>query len=167
MQKVIMIDPSRCTGCRMCEMACSLHHEQACGRSYARVKVVKFELEGIDMPVLCQHCTSAPCTTLCPTGALVRDEPTGAVVLLDQLCIGCRMCAIACPFGAIGIDPRGERAPILKCDLCEGDPQCVRFCEPGALQFVRRDQLGADKRDAVVRVHLTADRSFRRGSEGG
>jgi carbon-monoxide dehydrogenase iron sulfur subunit len=167
MQKVIAVDPNRCTGCRMCEMACSLHHEQACGRSSARVKVVKLELEGVDMPVLCEHCASAPCMAVCPTGALVRDECTGAVVLLEQLCIGCRMCALACPFGAIGVDPRGERVSILKCDLCGGDPQCVRFCEPGALQFVRRDQLGADKRDAVVRMYMTADRSFWRGSEGG
>jgi carbon-monoxide dehydrogenase iron sulfur subunit len=167
MQKVITVDPNKCTGCRMCEMACSLHHEQACSRSSARVKVVKMELEGIDMPMLCKHCASAPCMTVCPTGALVRDEHTGAVVLLEQLCIGCRMCALACPFGSISIDPRGGRVSILKCDLCGGDPQCVRFCEPGALQFVRRDQLGADKRDAVVRTYMTADRNFWPGSEGG
>jgi len=160
-QRVITLDPSKCTGCRMCEMACSLHHEQACSRSTSRIKVVKFEKEGIDMPVLCQHCANAPCLVVCPTAALQRDQLTGAVVLREHLCIGCRMCAIACPFGAIGVDPRGERTAILKCDLCDGDPQCVRFCEPGALRFERRDQLGASKRDAVVRLHVSADKTFR------
>ena len=156
MNKVIILEPTKCTGCRMCEMACSLHHEAACSHTASRIQVVKMDAEGVDMPIVCQHCTLAPCVEICPTGAMIRDEVNGIVHLVETLCIGCRMCIMACPFGAISLNPRNSVHPILKCDLCDGDPQCVAFCEPGALQFVRRDQIGSERRERLVGTYLQA-----------
>jgi Fe-S-cluster-containing hydrogenase component 2 len=101
--------------------------------------------------------------TICPTGALHRESAVAPVLLEEQLCIGCRMCIMACPFGAIGLYLHGEKGAIVKCDLCQGDPQCVRFCEPSALKFVRRDQVGSAKRDAVVDAYLASVKTVEAG----
>lgn len=70
---------------------------------------------------------------VCPVGAIRRDTKTEAVLIDRDACIGCRVCMIACPFGAITFD-LDRRRPI-KCDLCEGDPRCVKFCETRALTY--------------------------------
>ena len=63
-----------------------------------------------------------------------RDADTGAMIVDGDLCVGCRMCIVACPFGAVILD--GDRRQAIKCDLCGGvEPWCVRFCEPGALTY--------------------------------
>ena len=70
---------------------------------------------------------------VCPTGALVEDEETRIVNLNTELCNGCGECVQACPFDAIWLDEKQGIA--RKCDLCGGDPTCVRYCAPGALVF--------------------------------
>jgi len=91
-------------------------------------------MEGLELPMLCQQCEDAPCVAICPQDALSRDPTLDRVVLDYDLCIGCKMCVTACPFGGMGIDIVARR--VVKCDLCDGDPTCVRFCDPGALEFV-------------------------------
>jgi len=61
----------------------------------------------------------------------------------EQRCIGCKKCMEACPFGMITIHPEGNR--MLKCDLCDGQPQCVRFCETRALQFLPINRMAYEK----------------------
>jgi Fe-S-cluster-containing dehydrogenase component len=58
----------------------------------------------------------------------------GRVEVDYDVCIGCRMCIAICPFGAMSFDTLARK--VIKCDFCDGDPQCVRFCEPGAVQYV-------------------------------
>jgi len=77
------------------------------------------------------QCDDAPCVVVCPSAALVRHSGTNAVLVVEERCVGCRMCALACPFGAISYWDGKAR----KCDLCGGKPECVRFCPPGALRF--------------------------------
>jgi len=132
--KVLFVDFEKCTGCRTCEVACSLRNEGECNPALSRVTVVKWEEIGLDVPMVCQHCEHPPCQSVCPTEAIFRNEATGAVSIDYDVCIGCRTCVTACPFGAIAVG-RGT-GKVIRCTLCEGDPTCVKFCETQALQYV-------------------------------
>ena len=134
MEKVIVVEPERCTGCKVCEFVCSLHHENEINPTKARIHVMSWEQEGIDIPMICQQCQDAPCQAVCPTSAIYRSEDTGAMLISDEKCIGCRMCINACPFGAPTVN--ADTRQVIKCDLCSGEPLCVAFCEPRALQYV-------------------------------
>ncbi|MFW9880760.1 MAG: 4Fe-4S dicluster domain-containing protein [Candidatus Thorarchaeota archaeon] len=93
--------------------------------------------------MICQHCETAICETVCPMGALSRDKRTGAIIIDKDLCVGCKLCVMFCPLGGIGID---KNRKIIKCDLCDGDPVCVKFCIPGALQFLDANTINLQKR---------------------
>lgn len=134
MQKVILVDAAKCTGCRTCELVCSVRNEGIANPARSRVHIIRFESVVFEVPMLCQQCTSAPCIAICPVNAITRDRVTGVVQVNHDHCIGCKMCIVTCPFGAISFDPAGRK--ILKCDQCEGDPTCVKFCETQALQYV-------------------------------
>lgn len=71
---------------------------------------------------------------VCPKDAIYRDDELNRVMVDYDLCIGCRMCMTACPFGAMGYDP-GEKK-VFKCDLCDGDPYCASFCDMKAIDYV-------------------------------
>jgi Fe-S-cluster-containing hydrogenase component 2 len=133
-QKILMIDCTKCTGCRLCELVCSVKKVNASNPSRARVHVVKWEMQGLELPMLCQHCEIPPCKSICPAGAIYRDEQLGGVLIDYDKCIGCRMCVAVCPFGAMAMDTALKK--VVKCDLCDGEPTCVNFCQPGALQYV-------------------------------
>lgn len=134
MKKMLMVDHSKCTGCRLCEVVCSVKKNGAVNPAKARIAVIKWESICVETPMLCQQCDSAPCVAVCPVKALARDEVIGRVTIDYDLCIGCKFCVAACPFGAMGIDPVARK--VIKCDLCDGDPTCVKFCETKALQYV-------------------------------
>jgi carbon-monoxide dehydrogenase iron sulfur subunit len=141
--KVLVIDYEKCTGCRECELACSIFHEGVSNPSRARIKVVKWEWEGRYVPMSCQQCESAPCQAICPVKAISRDENLNRVMIDYDTCIGCRMCVAVCPFGAMVYDHIGKK--VMKCDLCDGEPQCVRFCETQAVQYVEAGSQNASK----------------------
>ena len=134
MAKMLLIDHEKCTGCRFCETACAVAKEGISNPTRARVSLVKWEMEGSTIPMVCQQCQEAPCVTVCPVKALSRDEDLGRVVIDYDLCIGCKFCIIVCPFGGMGFDTMAKR--VIKCDLCDGDPKCVKACTTDALQFV-------------------------------
>lgn len=153
MAKVLMINYEKCTGCRLCELVCSVMHEGVSNPSRSRIKVMKWESEGLYIPMSCQQCEDAPCMNVCPVKAISRDETLNRMVVDYNVCIGCRMCVTACPFGAMSFDSIGKR--VVKCDLCDGDPQCVRFCEVGALEYVDADRVSVfKKRDAAQRLSV-------------
>jgi Fe-S-cluster-containing hydrogenase component 2 len=132
--RMLVVDYEKCSGCRNCEMACSVFHVRACNPTKSAVRIVKWEIEGLDVPIVCQQCEDPACANICPVQAISRDAGTGAVIVDCELCVGCRMCIVACPFGAVIFDRNRRQA--IKCDLCGGvEPWCVRFCEPGALTY--------------------------------
>jgi len=134
LQMILLVDPEKCTGCRLCEIACSLKNEGTHSPTASRIHVVKWMRSGVYIPMVCQQCDSPVCETVCPMDAVKRDEETGGMVIDYDRCVGCRMCVIFCPFGGVGIDPAHGR--VVKCELCCGDPVCVKFCSPEALLYV-------------------------------
>lgn len=126
----IMVNPTKCAGCRVCMAVCSLNHEGICGPAYARIRVYQPSQNIFDTTIItCKQCDNANCLAACPTGALHVDEKTGARVIDKNTCIGCQACVKACPqypHSPIYFDT--VSGTCFKCDLCGGDPQCVRCC---------------------------------------
>ncbi|MDP6178469.1 MAG: 4Fe-4S dicluster domain-containing protein [Desulfatiglandales bacterium] len=147
MEKVIVVEPDKCTGCKVCEMICSLHHEDEINPIKSRIHITSWEEDGIDIPMVCQQCEDPPCRAVCPTSAIYLYSQTGAMLIDEEKCIGCRMCINACPFGAPIVLP--ETRKVVKCDLCSGEPQCVEFCEPKAIQYIPATK-GAHKKQRAV-----------------
>ncbi|HSB68346.1 MAG TPA: 4Fe-4S dicluster domain-containing protein [Candidatus Methylomirabilis sp.] len=137
MSRMIVVDTAKCTNCRMCELACSLTTTGAFAPSQSRIRVHAFAEEFKYIPLTCLQCAAAPCVKVCPAGALLQGEEL--VRFVPQACIGCRMCMLACPFGVISFD--SAEGVIAKCDTCNGDPECVKFCTSRALEF-RESALG-------------------------
>ncbi len=132
-EKRIVVDLDLCIGCRSCSAACHYGH-------HGQTNLVSGKVEEIaEVPSNCRHCLNPACMAVCPTGALFQDE-NGYIRRSVMLCIGCRSCSLACPFGVIGYEFTRHVSP--KCDLCidrvkEGQkPRCVSACPSGALQFV-------------------------------
>jgi len=116
-------------------MACSLSKTGMFNPVKARIWIHRND-KGMDIPMICRHCLSAPCAEACPVGAIFRDNETGIVRISMEECIGCYECVKACPFGAIRIDT--EEETVFKCDLCGGDPECAKWCPTGAIKYVER-----------------------------
>lgn len=133
MRRRIVVNRDVCSGCRACQVACVAHHEGVFGTATARIRVVKTEHLGVDEPVVCRQCARPACVAACPEAALHRDERTGAILLSAAACTGCGACVDACPFGVPHLHPRTHL--VLICDLCGGDPACVRRCATGAIAY--------------------------------
>jgi len=149
--KLLRIDHEKCTGCRLCELVCAVKHHQVSNPTKSRIRVIKWESEGVYVPMACQQCEDAPCLKGCPAKAIAREEESHRVMVDYDKCIGCRTCVSVCPFGAMHFVP-GERK-VIKCDLCDGEPQCVRFCDMKAVSFVEAGDEGLGKgREAARRL---------------
>jgi carbon-monoxide dehydrogenase iron sulfur subunit len=159
--RVLAVDHEKCTGCRNCETACSVFHVQACNPTKSAVRIVKWPNRGLHVPVVCQQCEEPACANICPVQAISRNEDTGAMIVDPERCVGCQICIVACPFGAITLDR--DRRQAIKCDLCGGaEPWCVRFCEPGALTYKRPAEISLDKKRIWGRRQVDAVRRHER-----
>jgi len=155
MAKTLYIDHQKCTGCRLCELVCAVFHDGISNPTRSRIKVMKWESEGLYIPMSCNQCQDAPCMNICPVKAISCDDTIGRMVIDYDVCIGCRSCVGVCPFGAMNFNPTEKR--VFKCDLCDGDPQCVRFCEVKAVDFIDADEVSiAKKRSAAQRLSVAA-----------
>lgn len=152
--KFVITNPDLCIACNACVKTCVKH-------AYIRGKLSKkrldvLTLESGKMPNQCRQCDDAPCANVCPTGAL--RIANACVELCEEICIGCKLCTIACPYGAINIEAEfppsvldevernleagcisGLKSIAIKCDMCvgiESGPACVGVCPTGALVMI-------------------------------
>lgn len=163
----LVIDLDTCVGCNACVTACKGWNDRKDGQvgglsdenpygsepsgaflnrvhSY-QVQPAEGAAQIVNFPRSCLHCEDAPCVTVCPTGASLKRAEDGIVLVNEDACIGCGLCAWACPYGARELDPR--QGVMKKCTLCvdriyndalpEEDqiPACVRTCPTSARHF--------------------------------
>ena len=130
MYHFVIADNRKCIGCYACMAACAEAHREAGLQAYPRLHVTRTP-QGI-MPIQCRHCEDAMCALVCPVQAITHTADS--IQLNESLCIGCKMCALACPFG--NILPGGTPVPglefslvhyaFLNTPLAGGDPMFLR-----------------------------------------
>lgn len=133
MLKQLILDADRCTSCLQCEMACAVEHDGLFAPGYSRIKVFEFEHGKRNIPYTCTQCEEAWCLHACPTDAITINHELGTKQVNDDLCVGCKVCTIACPYGTINYNTRTGK--VAKCDLCGGDPKCAEICPTGAIEY--------------------------------
>ncbi|MBT8375028.1 MAG: 4Fe-4S dicluster domain-containing protein [Deltaproteobacteria bacterium] len=159
--RVLVADIKKCTGCKQCELACSIKQTGVINPSKSCIQIIDWNHKGIFLPVFCQQCEDAPCMMACPKEAIYRDTKLERMAIDYDLCVACRMCVSACPFGAMKFDQ--VRAKILKCDLCDGSPQCVNFCDYGALSYLDSSVFQYQRSSATaLMLKRAADKKFGR-----
>lgn len=129
----LVVDHQKCTGCRMCELACSTHFDST--GFNPRMSAIRVRVVGVmeaDVPLVCMQCEDAPCAEACPASAFHRAS-SGALAVDKELCVNCGACVSACRYGVIHMDER--QAVPIKCDLCGGEPLCVSYCVAEAIAF--------------------------------
>jgi len=161
----LVIDLDTCVGCHACAVSCKEWNTGGYGAPLADIdaygdtpegswlnRIHSFEVtppsgpaQIVHFPKSCLHCEDAPCVTVCPTGASYKRAADGIVLVDEEMCIGCGLCAWACPYGAREMDP--VEKVMKKCTLCvdrvyndnlaEEDrvPACVRACPTHARHF--------------------------------
>ena len=145
----ISLEIDKCIGCKLCEIVCTLTNESCINPSRSRIEVIKVNPE-VDIPVYCYQCTDAPCAEVCPVNAISRNKD-GVMEIDDKVCINCRACSKACPFGSIGINSDGK---VFKCEMCDGDPECVKICPTHALKYEQPEAMTYKKRSKFAEKYL-------------
>ncbi len=187
-----LIDITRCTACRGCQVSCKRWNElpgeigdftgsyqSHPDLSPNRWTMIKFYEEkkptGLEWhfrKTTCMHCGDPGCVKACPNGALVKTE-SGAVKRIEEKCIGCGYCVKACPFGIPKIDTIAKK--MKKCTFCYDrienglTPACVKTCVPGAISYGTREEMItlADTRLAQARKRYPQAQIYGKDELGG
>lgn len=150
---VLISDPTRCVGCRRCELACTEYKDGKSSPTIARIKVARNMNYGAQsaqfgfqrgqgtfgnfliVQDMCKQCPHpVPCATACPNDAIQVQGSVKARVVNTSKCVGCKVCQRACPWDMMCFDEEIGKA--TKCNLCDGHPQCVEACPTASLRFV-------------------------------
>jgi formate dehydrogenase iron-sulfur subunit len=192
----ILYDASKCVGCRACQMACKdwnklpgettdaqKLYETPLGLSADTWTLIKLkksnQADWHFFNYQCMHCTDAACVTVCPTGALFKDE-RGFTAYDREKCNGCGYCTEFCPFGVPHLKTQslltGE-AKAAKCTFCQdriwgglGGPSCAEACPVEALVWGQREELLGKARERVATLQaqgLSAARLYGENETGG
>lgn len=140
----IIIDASKCDGCKNCSLACMQAHRKDTGTLYdlnlldpdneSRNFIYKNRTGGYT-PIFCRHCDQPECVMSCMSGALTKDPKSGHVCYDEKKCGSCFMCVMNCPYGVLKPDDK-TGMHIIKCDFCKdagGEPSCVKACPKEAI----------------------------------
>lgn len=147
-----------CSGCRTCEIVCSVYHEGIANPSLSRIQWDKRVMDAcITNIMMCKQCPGAECVAVCPNGSLYVDPETGARVINADECVGCQLCLNACPVSPSMIRYNAAKNVCFKCNLCDGDPQCVKHCPTGALSSSWVEVDDSSKEDALYEIVLTGE----------
>lgn len=141
-KKRIYYDVKKCLGCKSCEIVCAVGKSESKKlfeavrqkvRPYACVDVKA--AKGKNFPIACRHCQDHPCVDACIAAALSFNQDKGVVEHNKDKCVGCWLCIMVCPYGAIRQDNK-LKIPV-RCDLCpdEDKPRCVEGCPTGAIIY--------------------------------
>lgn len=150
----LLYDIKKCLGCKSCEIACAVVHSQ----SKNLLKALKEEILSLprkkvyrtkdkNFPVSCRHCQEHPCVDACMAGALTYDGHSQTVLHEESRCVGCWMCVMVCPYGAIR--PNLKTKIPIRCDKCKDEvgPACVKACLTGAIILQESDEKVVHSRD--------------------
>ena len=184
----VLADSSKCVGFKACEVACSVAHTDqgvtTAGTMSTPIipRLYLVQTSQLRMPVQCRHCEDAPCANVCPVDAITENN--GTIKINENICIGCKTCMMACPFGAIEIVPRYVQGEELKqnleiktakgavqksflvankCDLCmeqESGPACVQACPKDALQLMSPNKIKQMKNEEAALKMLNSVKKF-------
>jgi formate dehydrogenase iron-sulfur subunit len=158
--KGVLVDMTRCIGCRGCQAACKSWNEQDVTKTkcdgdytspkdlssscYTNIRYVEQEKDNIPVwsfvKSQCMHCKDPACVSACPVGAFTKTDE-GAVLYNFDRCIGCRYCMVACPFGIPKYEWKSTSPAIRKCTFCSDrlvngkKPACVQSCPSNAMTF--------------------------------
>ncbi len=140
-----------CIGCRACEIACKDKNGLDAGPRFRRGQYIEGgvfpNVFAFTVTMSCNHCAEPACLPACPTGAIFKHKENGIVDIDSTLCIGCRKCEAACPFGAPQFDPKEN--VVKKCNMCIDEqeagrkPYCVAACMMRVLDVGPIDQIDA------------------------
>jgi Fe-S-cluster-containing hydrogenase component 2 len=152
LRKIIVCDPDKCNGCKICEYVCSFACEDVLNIKKSRIRVVRIE-PFLNLAVTCRKCEDPVCVKACPRDALTQ-KTNGVIIVDENKCNGCGWCVEACPFGVIRIHL--DEGKVIVCDYCEekGYPQCVEYCPKDALRYVTLDQAARELSKKAVKTIL-------------
>jgi anaerobic carbon-monoxide dehydrogenase iron sulfur subunit len=125
----------RCTGCQLCQLACSSVKEGSYGLKQSRIRILSSSRKREPKIVVCRQCKKCKCIEACPYNAFRKDGEVGGIYIDFEECQACLACVEACPFGAVALDLKNN-LPMV-CDLCGGHPPCVEVCGREAIQTRR------------------------------
>ena len=121
-----------CDGCNDCMTACAQAKAQSEDHLQSRIQIVPSG-EGFELAI-CRQCGDPECVLNCPAAALSKNAGSGVIDWDGSKCVNCLLCTVGCAYG--GIDYDSIDSHVIKCDMCEGAPECVKACTPGALKHI-------------------------------
>jgi Fe-S-cluster-containing dehydrogenase component len=163
---MLLHNPDDCIGCQACEVHCKTNKNLDAGPAPTKIITIgpvmvnhRPRVRFVNMP--CFHCEEPWCAKVCPTGAMQRRDADGIVFIQHSLCIGCKSCIVACPWGAPQWDPT-MRKPV-KCDYCKDrldaglQPACVTKCVTQCLSLVDASPLIDNRREKYAAFLAAGD----------
>lgn len=160
--RALTIVPERCSGCRTCEIVCAIKNNKVNNPKKARIRLLSlYPQPVIKMPIVCRQCKVPKCMDSCPSDAIYIEND---VVRIDSnKCVGCHACVVSCSFGAIYM--HSDLTAPFKCELCGGDPYCVKACPKNAILYVPEHTLGQTNRliETLKYAHLKEMEYFEHG----